>query len=87
MADDFFIGGGGEEGCFDGRQEMVQYRNFVFTSEEILKEMDMSGAELNLTGIELMCRVEKEAWRKVYPEPDRELTKASFPPPPLPAER
>jgi hypothetical protein len=43
----------------------------VFTPELILREMDLSGAELNLKGIELLRRVERETIDRVIPELER----------------
>jgi hypothetical protein len=44
------------------------YRDFVFTPEAILRETDLAGAELNLKGIELLRRVEREATNRVIPD-------------------
>jgi hypothetical protein len=44
------------------------YCDFVFTPEAILKEIGLSEVELNLTGIEILRRVERDAINRVLPE-------------------
>jgi hypothetical protein len=44
------------------------HRDFAFTPEAILKEMDLSGAELNLNRTELLRRVERDVINIVLPE-------------------